>query len=166
MSTSALCAVFKTKAVELAEYRNGWGTGPLIWDYLSKCYLDSKGWHTAGDELWRLSKDESVPFSLRAAHVMTFDQALVRPGDLQSFGCLIEEAATVLSDWNPDYVNHFAAIASDLKSARLDRRALGVGLCCTSVSDAWRSWPGIKAGKRPFDCFAYITGRDHEVSNG
>ncbi|WP_282265515.1 hypothetical protein [Stenotrophomonas sp. PS02298] len=166
MSTSALCAVFKTKAVPVAEYRNGYGTGPVIWTYLSDRYLGGRNWGSAGGELWALAKDESIPFSLRAAHAMTFDQALVRPTDCLSFACLIEEAAAILEQWNPEYVNHFGAIASDLKGIQLDHRALGMGLCCSSVADVWRSWQGIKTGRRPVDCLAYITGREYGVSHG
>jgi hypothetical protein len=38
MSYTSLYKVFKTKRVELDEFRNGHGSGPPVWDYLTKTY--------------------------------------------------------------------------------------------------------------------------------
>ena|ERR1700691_2864514 len=40
MSSSTLYRVYRTRARQYAEMRNGWGTAPVIWSYLCVHYLN------------------------------------------------------------------------------------------------------------------------------
>ncbi|WP_010517873.1 hypothetical protein [Komagataeibacter oboediens] len=157
MSYSTLCAVYRTTATGLAEYRNSWGTGPLIWDYLSKRYLGhKKSWMLLDNALWDLATDMNVPASLRACHAITFDRGIVPFEYAQKMADLLRSGSEILSKGAPDHVNHFSSIADDLGKIKLRKNALGFGLNCTSVSDVWLhgAWPG-KPRKEAFDCFKY-----------
>jgi hypothetical protein len=157
MSYSTLCAIYKTVATGLREYRNGWGTGPAVWDYLSTKYLGTS-WGLRGDDrLWKLARDASVPLPVRACHAFTFDGAVIPRDKLSEMADLLQEGAAILEAASPDRVNHFRAIADDLRKLKLHPRAVGVGLNCTSVSDVWpreaKHW-----AHKPWDCYAYVTG--------
>lgn len=157
MSYSTIYQVFRTKSSPICEYRNAWGTGPAIWNYLSKKYLGLDGWSPflEGDGgLWALARDERVPLALRACHAITFDYALTPRDKLKEMGALVAEGGRMIEDGA--HVNHFAAIGSHLAELKLDRRAKGVGLNCTSVSDTWGQ--EAKYWREPWDCYAYITG--------
>lgn len=155
MSYSTLYQVFKTTVRPVAEYRNGHGTGPAIWGELREGYLGQKrfGYGQNDDWLWALARTKLVPLSLRACHVITFDYALIKPEHAQVMAELIAEGGAMLSR---EYVNHFPAIAEDIASHKFDRRALGLAINCTSVSDLWEEW--VRGhGREPFDAYAYIT---------
>jgi hypothetical protein len=162
MSYSTLYAIYRTTATDLREYRNSWGTGPLIWDFLCQRYLDMPGWSLTNDaRLWKLAVDPSVPAGLRACHVLTFDYALVSREMLPDMAALVAEGAALFADFAADRANHFPAIAADLASIKLSKKAIGAGLNCTSVADTWGQ-QGRHWGK-PFDCFAYInSGKDKQ----
>ena len=67
MSTSDLYLVYKTTATHFAEFRNGWGSAPILWGYLSETYL-GRPWSMLDDsELWDLVDDTRVAPSLRLA---------------------------------------------------------------------------------------------------
>lgn len=155
MSYSTLYAVYRTTATPLFEYRNAWGTGPVIWDYLQKRYLpsDSKNWIFGEPRLWDLATDPSVPLSLRACHAITFDFAMVPSDYLKQFAELLIEGGQILEG---DTVNHFPEIGRNLRDLRLPKRAIGVGLNCTSVSDSWgeqrKHW-----SRDPWDAYSLIT---------
>lgn len=157
MSTSDLYAVFRTRATHLHAYRNGWGSGPAVWDHLNLHVLNGKPFAWAGsiELICALARNVSVDLPLRACLVMTFDGAVVPRANLAHMGELVAAGGAIIREAAPGMVCHFPQIGSDLAALHLDRRAVGVGLSCTSVSDTW-------AGCQPsetkvFDCYAYIT---------
>ena len=153
MSYTSLYKVFKTKRVEIAEFRNGHGSGPPVWDYLTKTYLGESYWFSAGDKLWALARDKRVPLDIRMAHAFTFDYAIVLP---EHFTRMSEACATMnrtLEAWPgwKDCVNHWGAFSELFKTLKVGKRCQGVGMRCTSVCDVWDSYP--RRGKdRVFDC--------------
>lgn len=156
MSYSTLYAIYKTKAAEVSEYRNGWGSGPIIWDYLSKEFLGLPGWSFSNDSgLWGLAIDPKVPLGLRACLAITLDYAMVLAKDAKIMAEAIRQGGFVMDKFAPDRVNHFPRIAHDMSETKLDKRAIGFGLNCTSVSDTWGQKK--KYWGKPFDCYAYIT---------
>ena len=159
MSNSALCAIFKTKVSAVTEYRNGWGTGPMIWSHLRSKFLigqPKRMWGEDDTALWELGRDKSVPLCLRACHVITFDRAFTPVCDMPAMSALVAEGGAILRAAYPGAVNHFPQIAKDMATLKLDPRSVGVGLCCTSVSDPWRGWRPSQG--EPWDCYEYLTG--------
>jgi hypothetical protein len=160
MSYSTLYTLFKTTYRATKEYRNSWGTGPLIWSYLNERYLhrDRWAWTAANDgRLWGLAREETVPLCIRMAHVVTFDRALIPIDKAKYVGNLLIEASDILKKYSPDYVNHFASIGNDLIKERPDKRAIGFGLNCTSVSDVWHEhYRSNMPFGESFNCVDYI----------
>lgn len=156
MSTSALCQVFRTKATTVREYRNGWGTGPLVWKYIAEVVMgkpgaDWSGYGSDHESFWAFARSAAVPRPIAACHTLCCDYALVLRKDCKAMSDLVSEGGRILREWAPQNVNHFEAIAGDLLNVTLDRRARGFGLCCTSVADVWRAWrPGHG---EPFDAY-------------
>lgn len=159
MSTSALYRVSKTTATELHEYRNGWGSGPVIWDLLEEKHL-KRGGRGFGDDkqLWALAQDERVPLAWRLVHAFCFDGAVVTPAGLNELADACREVYEETQPLWPDRVNHWLKIGEDLRALAGVKigRSLGYGLTCTSVSDIWADYCWSK-GKtyKPFDCVAY-----------
>jgi hypothetical protein len=162
MSSSTLYAVFRTTATRIAEYRNSYGTAPAIWGHMCEEYLheDRSSWlfGVRDKGLWDLAKNPAVPEHLRLCHVFTFDHALVPRDCLGRMADALNLAYSDLIRRHPNHVNHWQAIAADLRKAKVDRRALGIGLGCTSVADPWASYRHTKGeGSMPFDCVAWAT---------
>lgn len=148
MSTSDLYRVYRTKATHIAEYRNGHGTAPLVWGYLNVFYLGGSryGWGIGRDldPLWALSKDPRVPRSVRIAHAFTFDQAVCPMERITELADALDEAGKVCA--YEQHVNHWSAIAADLRAHKAKARQIGIALSCTSVSDSWIDWKGDPQG--------------------
>lgn len=82
MSHSTLWAVYRTKVVMLAEYKNGHGSAPPIWDLLWSTYVEP-GYklplmqEKRLSELWKLGTDPAVAEHHRLALQFTFDRCVV-----------------------------------------------------------------------------------------
>lgn len=140
MSCSTLYRVFKTKSTPIKEYRNGWLTGPIIWDFLSKKYISPDfHWMTAGqdlDKLWDVWKNPKVTRSLKVAQLLTCDFAVINKEHAKEASELLIEAALILK--NNGHNSHFKEIGQDILNDNCkDKRLIGYGLGCTSVSDPW-----------------------------
>lgn len=164
MSCSTLYLLYKTKVVEVAEYRNGWLSAPVVWDHLSETYLNRTNGYFGSSEremeaLWALSGDLRVPRHWRIAHRMTFDNGAVPPERLVEAAGEIRKVGVELIQMNRG--QHWTAIADSLEeiaSGRLDHRLVGVVLNCTSVNDYWRD-KGKKPSVGAWDIMA-VTDRD------
>jgi hypothetical protein len=139
MSESTLYEVFLTKVNYIEEFKNGHGTGPVIWDYLAKTYLNlPDGLGFGGDDkpLWALARDPRVPLEQRIVHTMTFDHAIITPGTIREAALACIAVASLLPE---DRVNHWGEIGTVLGDYVVrDNRLQGIGLNCTSVCDQWR----------------------------
>ena len=160
MSTSNLYSVYKTRTKELASFGNGWGTAPVLWDYLEKAYLNKRSgsWLCGDDkdktELWNLATDSKVPVYLRLVHAFTFINVVCpyeKANEMaehcrKAFNTIREdESRDMLTDKDRSLrVNHWERIANVLEIMKPNKRALGIGLSCTSVSDPWIGWKGGK----------------------
>ena len=162
MSTSDLYRVYRTKASHIAEYRNGWGSAPLLWGYLNEKYLGGTryGWSGINNSpLWALSKDMRVPRSLRITHAFTFDQSVCPVDRVSELADALEEAGKICA--HEQHVNHWASIAHDLRQTKLKARQIGFALSCTSVCDPWMSWRG---DPQCWDTFAAIGATESETA--
>jgi hypothetical protein len=76
MSYSTIYKIYRTKAVPFAEFRNGWGSGPILRDSLAKVHLNSENeWITQYKRVWELFYNPAVPLHRRIALAFTFDYA-------------------------------------------------------------------------------------------
>lgn len=144
MSTTDLYRVYRTTATPIAEFRNGWGSAPVIWGYLNQRYLggDRFNWGLGRDcePLWNLAKDERVPRAIRLVHAFTFDNALCPVDRTHELADACDDAGKLCD--MPSHVNHWAAIAAALREHKPRSRQIGVALSCTSVSDPWIDYHG------------------------
>ncbi len=142
MSTSDLYVLNEKSTRHLAEFRNGWGSAPVAWDFLATKYIAEKPLYSMDkghmQKVWDLASDPRLELCERAVLMMTFDRSYVPTANLRDaaeacakFGALIENGRSA---------NHWPAIGEALRRAatmRLGRHARGVCLSCTSVSDPW-----------------------------
>jgi len=146
MSTTDLYIINGKSVSHVAEYRNGWGSGPAVWDYLSDKYVPEKPIYSLSDshmkKVWALQSDDRLAECERLALLMTFDNAFVPVHALERAGDLCIEFAGLSDDGAR--VNHWRAIGEDLKrlaGVKQNRHARGAALSCTSVCDPWSDAP-------------------------
>lgn len=136
MSTSALLRVFPDRLQTIEVYRNGHGTGAVLWTALADRYARGRSWITAQDLgwLWGMTTRQEIPEGLRLALAFTFDRAIVRHEDREALAAGCEEASKLIP---PASANHWATLARDLRAAEPVEGQLGYGLEVTSVGSAW-----------------------------
>jgi hypothetical protein len=150
MSCTSVYAVYKTKATCIKELKNGWGSGPAVWDYISlKCTGERMPSFGDNKEFWKLWKSDKLTTNEKAVLLSTYDMAFVEVDRLKEFSeachCLHEK---IISDTHWKW-NHFDSIGDSALelSKNHDRRCLGLGIGCTSVCDPWEGnsdreqWP-------------------------
>lgn len=142
MSTSDIYRVYRTTARHVAEFRNGWGSAPILWGFLNQKYLGKDRYSMFGDQkdLWALVRDDRVPRCLRIAHAFTFDRSVCPPDRIAELADACDETAKIVA--YEQHVNHWADFATTLRAMKCKARQIGVGLSCTSVSDPWIDFKG------------------------
>ncbi len=134
MSCTTTLAIWPGDKYEcIAELRNGWGSGPVVWNELSKRYLrtgDFEYMHKL-DKLWPLWHDLSIPLAYRAALMMTYDRMYVLKKDYARAAADIRK---FLTDFpiGATTANHWPAIAALFES---EPEYPAIALWCTSVSE-------------------------------
>lgn len=162
MSYSTLYRVFKTKVDEMAEYGNSHGTAPVIWGHLNKTQLgkDANAWlFGKNDDLWKLARDPKVPRHLRLCMAFTLDRCICPHEKAGELADALELTYSETAPLNPNHVNHWKAIADDLRKVKKVPRTIGYGLNCTSVCNIWYDYVLERARKKcdlPFDLVAYV----------
>lgn len=157
MSYSTIYRIFRTTATSYADFRNGWGTAPLLWDYLAKTFIGSRFTffdYSRDNLLWDLAKDSRVARDLRLAHAWTFDRALCPLGRAIEMANACDVVAVQCA--KEDHVNHWAALAVALREAKAKPRQIGWGLNGTSVSDVWQEWAGRNDRQEPWSIFDLV----------
>jgi hypothetical protein len=171
MSTSDLYILNGKSTRWVAEFRNGWGSGPCIWDHLASKYLpnvnftdfdrkDYVGWERKCQMTWDLAGEERVTAEERIALMMTFDLSYAPIDHLKAIGNACIKAHAMIEDhgfWSG--VNHWRAIGEALIEVAENthhRHSRGVVLNCTSVNDVWmqpspnyleKAWPIYEESK-------------------
>lgn len=134
MSTTSIIAVNLGDNSEiLEELRNGYGSGPVIWNDMAMHHLSCKehGYFSRIDEVWPLYKRQDIPLHQRAVLTMTYDNAIVKKENYAEAALHIRK---YLEDFPPheNYVNHWPRIAEIFES-NPDCSAIGFWL--TSVCE-------------------------------
>jgi hypothetical protein len=155
MSYTSLYKVYKTKRIEIEEFRNSHGSAPPVWEYLAETQFGLRYYNDINPMslLWNLAYDKKVNLHVRLCHAFTFDYAYVSP---EHFALMSDSAArmnVILEAW-PKWagcVNHWGLISETFKNLKVDKRCIGIGMRGTSVCDVWDNYP--REGKdRMFDC--------------
>lgn len=151
MSTTDLYILNRKSTRWVAEFRNGWGSGPCIWDHLASKYLtqfnftdfnraDYIGHDRKYAMVWKLH--DEITSAEQVAMQMTFDRAFVPIDYLEAAGKACIEAHELIEAhgfWKG--VNHWRDIGSkliELADHKFHPQARGIVLSCTSVSDPWQ----------------------------
>lgn len=142
MSTSDLYILNGKSTSHLAEFRNGWGSAPVIWDHLGEKYVPERptysfdGGHLR--KVWALAGDDRLASHEKICLMITFDKAYIPLANLT-------EAADACARMGAETshmpgVNHWIGIGDELRKAakqHFSRHARGIVLSPTSVSDCW-----------------------------
>lgn len=145
MSRSTIYAVYRTKATPIAEFSNGWGSAPPLWDYLWDTYIDPSKqttWLTCDgwNRLYPFIHDARLAECLRRCLAWTFDDFIIKRSQLTAMAascCYTDEAVRAHGKWGWTHWVAFARCLKEYGDKSHDRRLLGVGLSCTSVADPW-----------------------------
>lgn len=146
MSTSNLYQLFKTKTTLITEFKNGWGTAPPLWDYLSTKYLkwNKLEWilkdGTGSQPLWDLTINPNIPTCLRITHALCLNNTYCPINKINDLANACQETYTIL--YKENSVNHWESIANTLKNTKINKKCIGITLSCTSVSDPWEEYDG------------------------
>jgi len=157
VSSSILQAIWPGEKHEnVREFRNSWGTAPIVWDTFCKKYFgpDEHWWlmnlsTPAGQQFWDLWKDPKIPISHRAVFLWTFDHFYVKKADYRRFGADLRKFLddTLIS---ANDVNHWPLIAQVFE---MEPDYPALALWCTTVNgDQWdRPYDEEKDEYGPFD---------------
>lgn len=156
MSCSTLQAIWPGEKHEnIVEYRNSWGTAPIVWDAFCERHLKlEKHWWllrggTVPNPLWDAWKQEDIPESHRAVLLFTLDHIYVLKKDYRRFA---KDLRQFLDDTliSANHVNHWPLIAQRFE---MEPDYPAMSLWCTSVvDDPWNGpYNKEKDDYDPFD---------------
>lgn len=144
VSTSDLYIIYGKSVSHLAEFRNGYGSAPICWDYIGGKYLPEKPAysmdHNYLKKVWALADSGRLTEDERTCMMMTFDRSFLQLADLKGAAIACEVFGKKVEDGRRE--NHWPAFAEALRDAatmKHNRHARGVALSCTSVCDPWGS---------------------------
>ncbi len=165
MSATIIYALNSKSTTQLKTFRNGWGSAPVLWDYLSEKYLGLDGMPFRENELqrlWDLAQDRRLTAEERICHMITFDRAFVPVKHLDAVGdaCMTVYAA-MPAKYRGGRVNHWYGIGSlctTLVERRFHHRCRGVCMAPTTVSDHWHR-PNPEWMRNAWSIFKEETGK-------
>lgn len=140
MSHTSTYELYRTKVNCISEHRNGHGSGPAIWDYISQKLRGERfDFMYNSNEFWPLYKDQRLDDDERAVLLSTYDNAFVEVGHLEEFASACRKLHKLILETTQWQWSHFEAIAEDAEELhkRHDPRCRGLAIGCTSVCDLW-----------------------------
>ena len=142
MSYSSVYELYKTKTISIKELRNGHGSGPAIWDYISEKFMGEKFPmfdDKKAEAFWALYKDGRLTEHERVVLLSTYDNSFIEVDNLQEFAKSCEIVSKLIIEKTRWDWNHFADIGkvAEAVSKKHDYRCIGICIGCTSVSDEW-----------------------------
>jgi len=140
MSYTSVYKLYKTKVSCIEELRNGHGSGPAIWDYISlKLYGKKMSIFEQDKNFWSSYKDQRLSEDEKAVLLSTYDYAYVGVDDLERFSAACKTVHKLIldkTDWDWSHFEKIGEISKCL-SKKHDHRCRGLCIGCTSVSDPW-----------------------------
>lgn len=145
MSYTSVYELFKTKANCIAELRNGHGSGPAVWDYISFRVLGKKFDMFNDKEFWPCYKSDKLSWDEKAVLLATYDKAFVEIENLQEFANACRKVHGKIIETTHWEWSHFESIADAAENLHKnhDYRSKGMAIGCTSVNDEW-SYGNVK----------------------
>lgn len=147
----------------VSEYRNGWGSAPVIWDFIWDKYLRTReteknyesAMHPNGNlqKICDMANEGKLLEYERICVHLTYDRCIIRKEDFAKVSDALD--TMYLATYNGVHVNHLKAISSDLRDSDKWNDYIG---CCfrhTSVGDEWTVY-----GDKDDDCRLYDISRD------
>ena len=161
MSETSLYLAYKTKVSCYEQYKNGYGSGPAIWDLMVNKYLGLDHYNMLGNfsgkdeyqKLWDLATDEKVEKRHRITHASTFDYAMIPVAHLEEAGIAFELTHQDIIQGPRWEWSHWGELGGDIRkiAEKPDRRLKGIVIGCTSVNDPWEYWTPEE--REPWDAF-------------
>lgn len=157
MSTSDLYLLFGKSVRHWSEHHNGFGSAPVVWDYLGAKYVSDKPIYTGSEKhlrkVWNLRREDGLSRAELAALFFTFDNAFAPKADLIQIADWFDEFnLLIVADLDfAGRANHWGEFAVEFRKIHAsvkDHRLRGVCITCTSVNDVWaytkdftKAWP-------------------------
>lgn len=140
MSCTSIYELFKTKANCIIELRNGHGSGPAIWDYISLKVLGKKFDMLNDKEFWPSYKSDKLDDDEKAVLLATYDKAFIEVDKLMEFSSACQKVHKLILDTTKWEWSHFEAISKAAEKLHKDHdpRCKGMAIGCTSVCDIWK----------------------------
>lgn len=145
MSESSLYLLNKKSTAFLDEYWNGWGSSPVMWDYLGAKYIPEKPIYSLDpsyiQKVCYLHQASFVPKEEKICLMMTFDKAYIALADLAEASEACLKVGDDINGALVGRVNHWPEIGKSLAKinemnfGRYNRFARGVVL--DARSEIW-----------------------------
>lgn len=124
MSYSALYVVFPKSVRTVAEYPNGWGTAPPLWNLLWGKYVEPGCFnfplHTAdggrGTALWKLHDDPRLEAHHRLVFWLTCDRGVIPKAMLSALASACDTVHDEIRVREPKNVNHWRDVAQHVRA--------------------------------------------------
>lgn len=139
MSYTSVYELYKTKVNCISELRNGHGSGPAIWDYISQKLYGEKFNMFDDEKFWSSYKDLRLSRDEKAVLLATYDKAFIEVGHLKEFASACKKLHALIiykTQWEWGHFEAIGDIAEKLHEKH-DSRCLGLAIGCTSVCDIW-----------------------------
>lgn len=139
MSYTSVYELYKTKVNCITELKNGHGSGPAIWDYVSQKLHGERFNMFDNKKFWSSYKDSRLSEDEKAVLLSTYDNAFVEVERLDKFAEACKQVHALIIQSTEWEWSHFEAIglAAQALYEKHDHRCLGVAIGCTSVCDIW-----------------------------
>ena len=124
------------------EYNNAFGGAAFIWTKLYDKYLKDQNipydsWLLNREKLWKLSKDESIPFFARVVLNSTYDHVIIKRENILDLANALEKFLEIFPP-SKGTICHLGNWVNDLRDIYKDKSIRGIAFYQTSVSqDLW-----------------------------
>ena len=160
MRYTSVYELYKTKTISVKELRNGHGSGPAIWDYISEKFMGEKFPmfdESKSKHFWGLYKYARLSEHERVVLLSTYDDSFIEVDNLPEFALSCEIVSKLIIEktrWDWNHFSDIGRVADDV-SKNHDYRCIGICIGCTSVSDEWDYY---KKGARAWGIYSEING--------
>ena len=139
MSCTSLYELYKTKVNLISQLRNGHGSGPAIWSYISIKVFGKEFYGLDADNFWPAYKSDKLDDDEKIVLLSTYDRAFIEVDKLPEFALSCRKLHEVIiedTEWTWNHFDDIADTAEEIAEYH-DHRCKGMAIGCTSVCDIW-----------------------------